>query len=769
MRVIGILLAYVILAIPAAAQDIGIRSGEHDGYTRLVLDMPARAEWTLLEDARHPVLIFEQPWTFDTGDVFDRIARNRLVALQQPEPGHLQLDLACDCDLNVFWHSDAMLVVDIADGMPANDRITPRVRPEATPEQAVTSDNGDGAHIAAETVWPRVRRSATLTQNRLIPPASRPQDGSEAVLANDEMQQIEALARKREQVMEQLGRAASQGLLSPNVNWPEAGARRTEHDSPSMDTAVEAPATDEPPAEKHSALDNIRAQSSIDRDFLKQGPVISGTTGEGQTCLPEALVRVSDWGEETPFGKQIGPLNARLYGEFDKPNETVALQLARLYVYFGFGAEALRTLRLIETPSEGREITLTMAEILAAGHAPPDSPLAGQLECASSVALWAAMSAPNLPENTPIETDAILRGFSALPLHLRRYIGPPLSQRFLSAGRPDTANRILRILDRGPEPDSPEIGLAKAEAKLAEGAVKEAGETLDEVVEKAAEPSARALVRRIETLWQDGGEISFEMAQLAGAYASETRDTPIHKNLLWAHVAALAASGAFHQAFEEVDRIRSKGDAVREGLLNDVMGRLAAQAEDLDFLQYALPPASGPVPELSTSVANATAARLLDLGFAEPALAYLRGGAKVPHHRQRQIQRARAALHLAKPRQAEVELLGLEGADINLLRAEIRNRLGEHGAAARLFASAGETEAARLQAWLAEDWARLAADAEADLSEIASFMALQSDRPGSDPATGQLQRGRDLLGQSEEVRETLRALLDDRGVEDMDG
>ena len=342
MRALWFMFVCMTLVGPVAAQDISIRSGEHEGYTRLVLDMPGRAEWSLLEDKRRPVLSFEQPWQFDTGDVFDRIARNRLVALQQPEPGRLQLDLACNCDLNVFWHSEAMLVVDIADGGPGNERPSPVVRPESAPRNTVNSDHGNGAHIVAETVWPRVRRSTTLTQNRLIPPPPDPQDGRNVALANSGTQKTEALARKREQVMEQLGRAASQGLLSPNIDWPEGGERRTEGNSPPVDKAEDALVTDEPPLQKHSALDNIRAQSSIDRDFLKHGHVINGMTGDGQACLPEAHVRVSDWGEEAPFGAQLGPLNARLYGEFDKPDEVVALRLARLYVYFGFGAEALR-------------------------------------------------------------------------------------------------------------------------------------------------------------------------------------------------------------------------------------------------------------------------------------------------------------------------------------------------------------------------------------------------------------------------------------------
>ncbi|WP_306153131.1 hypothetical protein [Roseovarius sp. MMSF_3281] len=765
MRLLGILMVWAVLAAPTFAQSVPIRSGEHDSFTRLVLTVPPRADWTMSNDSKSPVLSFQRPFRFDVAEVFDRIPRDRLTGLRELSPGRLQLDLACACDVTMFWHAETMLVIDIADPPARRDLVTPRLRPPRDTMRQKRQAVPDTRRMIARNQWPRTRPSAALLQRQLTPPAEsvRPKPPR----LHPPMRQAEALSRKRQQIMEQLGRAASQGLLSPKAGLSgKAGAgAQAKPKSPAPGGGSAPQANDGPPAGKHNLLDNIRAQSSIDRDFLRHTDTMTGITSDGRACLPEAVVRVSDWGNDAPFGAQIGPLNARLFGEFDKPDEETALRLARLYVYFGFGAEARRTLRLVATPSQGRAMTMAMADILQHGKAPDASLFAGQLDCTSSVALWAALAHADLPANTPVDTDAILRGFSALPRHLRRYVGPWLSDRFLKANRPDVANRILRILERGPGPDTPEIGLAKAEAELAEGALEEAADTLDGVVEHGAEPSARALVRRIETLWREDKEISFDMAQLAGAYARETRGTDLHADLTWAQVVALAASGAFHQAFDEIDRIKEKGSMTHDALVDDVMGRLAARAEDFDFLQYALPPEDRPMTRLSPAVANATAARLLDLGFAQAAGLYLEGGVKAPNHRQRQILRARKALQTDRPRQAEAELLGLDGRDVNRLRAEARSRLGQHRAASELFASVGEDEAAELQAWLAEDWKRLAANPETDLAQVADYMTGQPEAPGTGRTAGQLRRGRDLLGQSGDIRDMLRNLLDTRGLE----
>jgi hypothetical protein len=748
----------MVWASAATAQGVPIRSGEHEDFTRLVLTLPAQEKWTLSKDEGSTVLEFERPFQFETAKVFDRIPRDRLVDVRQSSPGRLRLDLGCACELSTFWHSPTMLVIDIAEGNTKANLIKPRLRPEVeerTPDDSV-------AQVKANAIWPRTKPSVTLTKQSLTWPS--PMDVPEASAQTEEkLSQPGTLHQKRAQIMKQLGRAASQGLLSPSAQFPKTKPPDVQKADPAQDQPLDKAPKREPVKTEHDPRNNMRAQSSIDRDFLSHARKMNGVTSDGRNCLPEALVRVSDWGTDAPFGTQIGPLNTRLYGEFDKPDEKTALALARLYVFFGFGAEAQRALRLAPKPSQDKDIVRAMASILRDGQAQPDSVLSNQMDCTTSIAVWSVLSYPALPSELPIDTDAVLRGLSGLPPHLRRYLGPILSQRFLAVGQTETANRILRILERGTESNTPQIGMAKAELELAEGDITDAGKTLDEVVEQGAEPSARALVRRIETLWSAGDDISFEMAQLAAAYASENRDAPIQKDLLWAQVVALAASGAFHQAFEEIERIESNGGEARDGLKNDVMGRLAQKADDLEFLQYALPPASGASPEVEPAVGNAIATRFLDLGFAQPASVYLDGSTVGTAQRDRQILRARLALQEGRPRRAEVELLDLTGPKANLLRAQARGRLGQHAAAAQLFASAGQDDAARAQAWLAEDWEHLAADPESKLREVADFMTSPPEAP--EATAGPLRQSRDLLGESDEVRKMLRSLLEDRALD----
>ena len=66
------------------------------------------------------LIIFPQSdMEFDITGVFERIGRNRLRAIKAA-PGQLDLDFACDCGVQAFWHTDRMLVLDIAEAVPSS-------------------------------------------------------------------------------------------------------------------------------------------------------------------------------------------------------------------------------------------------------------------------------------------------------------------------------------------------------------------------------------------------------------------------------------------------------------------------------------------------------------------------------------------------------------------------------------------------------------------------------------------------------------------------
>ena len=96
-----------------------VRSGEHEGFTRLVFaDEPGRA-WDVRRSApgRVDVDFSDGAPELDVGEVFDRIARRRISGIRAVE-GTLGLTLACDCPVEVSQIPTGHIVIDVRDGPP---------------------------------------------------------------------------------------------------------------------------------------------------------------------------------------------------------------------------------------------------------------------------------------------------------------------------------------------------------------------------------------------------------------------------------------------------------------------------------------------------------------------------------------------------------------------------------------------------------------------------------------------------------------------------
>ncbi|WP_108860026.1 hypothetical protein [Ruegeria sp. Alg231-54] len=140
IRTVFLALALTATAVQAQAQDVQVRSGEHDGYTRLVVQVPAGTKWVLTHKKNGARLKVElEKVNFDTAAVFRRLTQNRLAAISQSEQGAaLDMQFGCDCVANAFLFKGTMIVVDIAPGsaLPAISADIPSpVLPKASKEK----------------------------------------------------------------------------------------------------------------------------------------------------------------------------------------------------------------------------------------------------------------------------------------------------------------------------------------------------------------------------------------------------------------------------------------------------------------------------------------------------------------------------------------------------------------------------------------------------------------------------------------------------------
>lgn len=727
-----VVLLIAISPLAAKAQQVTVRSGDHEDFTRLVFNLPSRVEWSIEPETNGVLVRFgTRGLSFETGTVFERIQRDRLADIEaDSDTQSVTLRFACNCEAKGFWFRRSMLVIDVA---PKDDREPDKpLKEQGTRDQLALQLPMRGTSPARDLVHEAIGFNAS-------------EGDAEAHLASPLMRGAD-LVESRDRLLREFSRATSQGLLSPKRSQPRRIDRDNEVDN-SASTETE-PIAPEPGVPDPTSNLNINAQTSIDRDFL-DALEVDADAGLSNRCLDGKLLDVASWGTEQPFWEQIGPLRAQMTIEFDRIDERAVRQLAEVYLFFGFGAEAREIAALLPQGQLKTRIYKALAEIMNAGSA-EGSILANQLDCDAPGAMWSALSHPELPAHARLDKDAILRAFSALPPHLRKHLGPILSARLLAAGHTRQSAAIVRILDRNDATMTPEATMVAADLQAENGEPEAAEENLGTVVEANGEVSPEALAKQIDSRIARGGQVSPDLAQLASAYAYEHAGTELGNKLARSHVLALGASGAFDDAFSELDRLEADAISPLDDIRADLTDRLASHGAPVDILRHVLSGKTAQPDTLSQESALSLATHLLEAGFYEHSQDMLVQTFHGRNAREARLIRAKTALKLEQPRLAEVELLGLDGVDVNVLRAQARSMVGEHRQAYELFKSAGMQEEASREAWLAGDGLDQAGqDATDDTSDLESL----------ETETGHLAQNKVLLEDSGATRDSLQALL----------
>jgi hypothetical protein len=727
---IGRLGAAILLVTTTAAmaQTVTVRSGDHDGFARLVLEFPqGRPGWRLAREGRGYLLGLDSPdLRLDTGDVFRLIGRDRVESVAQDGPGDpLSIGLACDCHAEAFEYGASALVIDIRDG-PA-----PAISPSdagADPGGAVTSASSTSLPLpvpgptvpgavlpfswetetglagrSPESVTNRdTKRSATATD---ILPAALP-DG----LARDAVA-VEAIAG-------QLGRASSQGL----VELPLASAPVRE-DAAGTGTSPNEAAT--PP----DVGSNIRVVTEIDRSFGNLGPDRLVQQAEPD-CVPDRLVSVQSWGDEHRLGHDLSSYRGGIVDAGDRPDPQAIRRLARHYVFLTFGTEARGLLDAFPDDSPDTKVLRTLADVMDDRAMRTDGPLAGQATCTSQVSLWAFLASPDPSAETPA-TAAIVTTFSGLPLHLRRHLAPRLAAAFDAADESEAAGAVLASVTRAPGHHGAAVVLA---ATVHDSGDAESRDALRPLLDADPADAAAAALTLLELDLADGGPVDPGLLEDAAAFAFELRDLPAGVDLSAARVRGLTANRQLREAFEDLASLSARGDA--QDLVPELAALLLARAgdaSDVDVLAIAsgvgrlVPPGS-----LPAEARLPVAARLIDLGVFDLASGYLSPQDEAdPRIR---LARARHALSTGEASAALALASGLDADGAALLEAEALSSMGDHRAAADAFARLGDQTRSEAEALIARD-----------------RLPIESDETRA-PLT--------LLGEAEDLRLGLEALLE---------
>jgi hypothetical protein len=775
-----------LLALPAAAwgQAISVRSGEHGDFTRLVLTFDEQVAWSFGRVMGGFEFRTDKPGVnFRLDEVFHRIPRDRIRDVVDRGAGRLFLSVACACHADAFDVPGGQVALDIKDGPPGASawEFNQPLAVVSSAEQ--TEDSGASASLpfaATDPPFPRHPRAARrglplfpgpvpLAPDTPQAPQPRVEGGDQPVEAQgdvlDPTPEPDRTARAQETqaaLIEQLARAAAQGLLEPDLAPTDALVERATNpgreveEDVSDDSGEEAP-PNHPPRVDAEDGEHIRIQTSIDRDL--DATRDTALTHDGADCLPDRFFDLAEWGALAETGAEIGRYRGQILGEFDASRPDQVMALARHYIYLTFGAEAAAVLRHYPEGLDRPELLQVLAEIMDHPDTTRVEFLQPQLACEGKVALWAALATPDLPGGRMIATDAVIAAFSELPLHLRRHLGPALAARFLRAGDDATALAVRNALDRAPGDHGAGFEMLEAQIDLARADPEAAGRRLEQIIEDDTAMAPDALVALIDARLDAGQPVGEREIELAAALGFERQGTTLWLALTRAEIRARAHGGDFGKALQVLaGAVGDAGFSSAEEwkLRGEILAQLVANAADAVFLRYTVGGDWDAV--ASQSLRRDVAARLLALGFTAEARAHLSATADVPGPDDRLLF-ARIALAEGKAGVAMSYLTGLEGEDARSLMADALAGLRDHRAAALLYGELGLADAQRRQAWRGGDWHELARLDSGTLGQAGAMMLAADVPPAQGEATGVLAGNRVSLAQSRRARAMLAELL----------
>ena len=700
-----------VAALPAMAQEGGpIRTGEHDGFTRVVMVIEPTTEWSLETAAREAVLFFPgRRLDFGTEGVWDRIPRTRVTAIESgpdADGTRVVVGLGCDCRISASFVGARYLALDVS------DRDAPRVAAENAP-------------IPGETAEERARR------------------------------EIAAVASAEAALLAQITRAADQGVVRLSAALPAPvplgpAPRPPAAPAPAPEAAAPPAAAPEPAADAAVGLaalildEQIEATSVYDRDLA----TVLGQRPEPPVppvCLPDEAFAVASWSDGRTLHAQSPELMGKVVGEFDRPDPAALRDLARLYIRFGFGAEAEALLAGFDVELPERALLVDLARTVEGRPVAPDGPLALEAACPGAHALWLALGGL-----APAFRDAdrfadVQAAFAELPPDLRQLLGPALTGRLVDEGRATEAELILVTATRPGAPATVELDLAAARLAAAEGHTEAALAELRRLAESNAHNAADALIALTRIALDADVALPQRLVTDLRAAALTQRDDarePVVRGLL---VEALAARAALPAALAEMRAARADlpGAAETFAALGvtalaeadpEAVGRGAYAETALAFAEL-IP--TGPAGDPARL---AVAARLSDSGLPNAAIDLL-APALLRENAAAARLAARAWLALGDPASALAALGAQDGPEALALRAAALAASGAPEAAVALLAAAGAEAETLPYAWTSGDWTRArAAAAETDPSRaaMAGFMATRAGAapkaPPADPA-----------------------------------
>ena len=583
-RWIAILLLYLAL-LPAAvaARTVELRSGDHDGFTRLVLYLPEAMEFTLTRPAARLVRMSlpEPDLQFDVTRLWDMIQPGRLIAARDLGNAELELSLGCDCAVTGFIHNGRFLVLDVGNPPPVPGAVR-APDPPARDDFPVLAAVGttDDARV------PRPHAARALTVTAPSAPPAPPADHAEPDIAEEEeaedMADI-AAAPLLPVVPENLGQASTSVLSETLEAELQAAASAG---LLSLEGHMSVTTTREPEAGLLSEPDDTSALLAV------PGRVSGGY------CPPGIASEIAQWAGEAPYAAGLSQRRTAAVDMAGRPVPEAEMDLARFYIAYGQGYEALALL----AAREGAEADLLRA-MATTLETRPNVPPRVFAECAG-LAPWDLIRRQMTHDTSPgFDPDGTVESFKLLPPALQALFQSTILTYLRDNGYRRAFDTLNAYLTR-----------TSAAPRVAEHS--DAAEAPLTAVATPAHDMPRALLDRFTTV-AAAAAASESDRRLVESFRVEYRNTAQEAAFWTAELRVTLAEARFTEALDMLGEGARHHPGAFGPAYAEAAAYMAEAADDIAFLRLAMS-AGAPnsdLPAPPQSAAQAIRDRLALLGF----------------------------------------------------------------------------------------------------------------------------------------------------------
>ncbi|WP_185802809.1 hypothetical protein [Pontivivens nitratireducens] len=575
-------IAVFLIANQAYAQDLTtVRSGEHATFTRLVIDTPPPDEWSAIQEDRTVTINLPDIGNLSLDTIFDRIPRTRLLNISVAGDD-LILRLGCNCPVQVFPQVDRNLVIDIRD---------------TGSEPAVEASD--------------LSQAVTVTDDsasRMFPPEP---PATPEIFSQPDLNDV------RERLVEQLTRAADQGLLKLSEDAPNT-QDVVEEPAPEPEREPEAPLEDVGVPELASTP-NVDIRTAFDtptRDYPADDPGCNAPVPQTFATLQEQYsTYVSN--------------RTTLYGEFDALNERALRDTIEQAIGLGLGAESLAILVHHKGILRAEATYTDMARIVDGME--PGIALLTHVECPGALGLWARL-ANDEAFLARRHVDGDLATLGTFPPEHRILIAQRVAEKWLELSLLASAQRALDFANRSGIPASREMQLTASRIAQRRRDVQTARTGFEALAAGTDLVGHHARAHLIEIELNDDITVDRGAELDLAATAFQMRGTPLGRKAIRLLASIRARDGALSQSLQLLT-----ASADREPEMAEIWRRVAADLIEStapgnpDYARAVLHHANFLPEGVAGDAARISAARgLLTLGLPSDAIemaspAHLRG------------------------------------------------------------------------------------------------------------------------------------------------